>query len=222
MAGTPDPIIVTRTTESGKFHRIIPASTIPKWGTEWPKRSETLCWYCCHPFDSRPLPMPIRYDDRRDTFECYGVYCSFSCVKAYNRDCSKSITNRGTDSIAISLFKKRLIGKYERISTAPPRHFLQAFGGSMTIEEFRACGDKGVEFDTMPPKMITLSQVFHERRTGEAKRKLEAVHHNLSDPVNLGVAGGSQNVIVSENLKLKRAPKKKASTMLERTLGISM
>ena len=41
---------------------------------DWPAATDVLCWHCCHAFDGPPLPLPIKYDDRRDVFHvCVGV-----------------------------------------------------------------------------------------------------------------------------------------------------
>ena len=44
------------------------------------------CWWCCHDFDTTPLSMPVRHDERRNTFHTSGNFCSWSCMKSFAID----------------------------------------------------------------------------------------------------------------------------------------
>ena len=123
----------------------------------WPVSSSILCWHCCHPFASQPLPMPTHYNERLDMFRITGTFCSWACMKAYNMD-SRSYM-RHVNATIITLCRKRCTGKVEAVHPAPPRLALQAFGGDMTIEEFRATNKNMM---VLPPRMIMHRPVIEE------------------------------------------------------------
>lgn len=100
-----------------------------------------LCWHCCHPFDWQGLPMPIAYDQRRDAFTVIGNFCGIGCMKAYNG--TRLSNTKDINYTNITLFAKRCFGKSVSVPTAPPRSSLAAFGGTMTIEEFRSKSPNG-------------------------------------------------------------------------------
>lgn len=90
--------------------------------------------------------MPTRWDAHRKVFHVMGTFCSWACMKAYSLQQPRlQCTNE------ITLFHKACTGKLSGIRCAPPRLVLEAFGGHMTIEEFRGCEK---EMFVLPPKMI--------------------------------------------------------------------
>lgn len=95
--------------------------------TEWPTKTNILCWWCCHKFDTVPLPCPVKYDEIKDGYKVNGVFCSWGCVAAYSMKEYASLTlvyqMRGTDD--------------DELVIAPSRYCLKAFGGYMTIDAFR-------------------------------------------------------------------------------------
>lgn len=170
------------------------------WSKEWPESTGCLCWNCAHAFDTKPLPFPLSYDWKLDLFKVTGVFCSWNCIKAYYRD-SRSHSSSGVDSMHITLFYKRCTGKIDSIIAAPPRYCLEAFGGHMTIEEFRQKGRDKVVYSILPPKMILKSQVVHEHRLEEERerRKVE----DLSAVVDMSSSSMAGEPKRSE-LKLRR------------------
>ena len=105
-------------------------------GKEWPKTSPYACWWCCENFESMPLFLPTRYDDKLKRFEIKGNFCSLSCVKAYNL----SLNDFGTSqrSTLIAFIGKKLYGFSNKpIKIALPRECLEKFGGKYSIQEFR-------------------------------------------------------------------------------------
>lgn len=210
------PLIFTKTTESGTFVRVVPPTTMPQWNT-WPEKTHVLCWNCCHQFSCRPVPFPIEYDDRRDAFKVMGVFCSWACVKAYSRDFMHSMYGRGSHAMNIALLRKRLYGKSSTLSAAPPRAALKAFGGHMEIDEYRKASDECI-WSTAPPRLITYSQVVHERKICEQTSRSMTNTIDLSSQIDFGSSTAAAPV---ETLKLKRPkPVKKANTMLEVALGL--
>lgn len=126
----------------------------------WPESTATLCWHCCHPFEGPPLPMPFKYDDKLGVFDVTGTFCSWACMKTYNLD-SRSYKGDVNNATIITLFHKKCTGASQAVGIrgAPPRLALRAFGGTMTIEEFRTT-DKVL--DILPPRMILHRPVVEE------------------------------------------------------------
>jgi hypothetical protein len=94
---------------------------------------------------------------------------------------------------------------------------LKAFGGTMTLEEFR--GPSSVTYDRLPPKCILHEQVYHERLHSTSHRHVRSV---VSEPTASG------RTVPGETLRLKRKyqntePPRPTTkkTILEQTLGIA-
>lgn len=96
-----------------------------------PKQTDVLCWWCCHKFDGIPRFMPTKYDPVRQRFRVTGNFCSWPCVRSYMED-----EKRITHTLLLKLVWI-IHGKRYDINKAPPRSALKAFGGKMTIDEFR-------------------------------------------------------------------------------------
>lgn len=184
-----------------------PVHSIPK--------EHVLCWHCCHSFDGLGFELPIAYDERRDTFKTLGRFCSFSCCKAYNYDTAAGRKD-GDRSNLLSLMKKKITGKLTPTIPAPPRCCLRAFGGTMTIEEFRSKSDQGIIVSQLPLKMVPLETIIHERKI-EAKKAAIAPGPNLRQEVDLTTTVAKKN----ETLRLKRPrPMPSNSDVLARTMGL--
>ena len=99
-----------------------------------------LCWHCAHPFKTNPVPAVSRHDSIHNSFTTYGYFCSWSCAKAY-------ILENSTPRHSAMLHHFRLVttGESDPIHPAPARYALEAFGGDLTIQQFRkrhACTHK--------------------------------------------------------------------------------
>jgi hypothetical protein len=178
---------------------------------DWPCKTDMWCWHCCHPFDTQPLPMPIKYDDRRDMFVVTGVFCSWSCMKTYNLESANYMKN--VISMFIRMFIKRCTGSTAPVQPAPPRIKLRVFGGSMSIKEFRAASSSGT-FRVLPPKMIVYDPfVEHEVVVPRSRQK----QCNRDDTVSFKDVRAR-----NETLRLKRPkPLQNNKNALERTIGIN-
>ena len=107
------------------------------------------CWWCCHEFNTTPLSMPFKYDDRRSKFYTSGNFCSWSCMKSYATD-TYGLTIGGRICGNIVLMRKKMYNQIGPVKFAPKRIMLKEFGGDMTIEEFR----KNQTFDKEVPKVV--------------------------------------------------------------------
>jgi hypothetical protein len=209
-------VILRKSDASGTYVYVEPKCTLQHW-EQWPEKTDVLCWNCCHGFSTRPIPLPVSYDEKRDVFRVMGNFCSWGCAKAHSRDVIRSMANRGSQAMALTLLRKRITGKTTTITPSPPRLLLKAFGGYMTIEEYRA-SHLQTEWTLPPPRLITQSQVVHDRKVGEHKRRTMAKTVDLSKQIDLG---SPSTVPAVESLKLRRPkPIKKSSNMLEIALGL--
>eukprot|EP00899_Mesostigma_viride_P004359 jgi/Mesvir1/13924/Mv16045-RA.1 len=175
----------------------------------WPEKTDLCCWWCCHPFDTVPCPLPIRYKEGRG-FVVKGCFCSFSCVKAYNlKDSGSASCVRGS---LLFLMAQRLwrAGKHGRpfpgVPAAPPRTCLKMFGGPMTIEGFRASCRSEVHMLKEPPfAMNFLPEADFVQKLHDVSRSMkgDAVAPYKRDPENAGPQRKVQQP--AGTLALKRA-----------------
>ena len=128
--------------------------------------SHVCCWWCCHKFDTKKLSLPISYNGQLKKFEVYGTFCSFSCMKAYNKN--DNLSNKNNRYTLITMMMNQMIEDYNisnNISIAPPRECLKMFGGTMTIEEFRNSCAKGIVYNTMLPPYIPIKTINDNRQS---------------------------------------------------------
>ncbi len=100
--------------------------------SEWPNKTDILCWWCCSNFDSVPLPCPVEYNEQKDIFKINGIFCSWPCVAAYSIEKYESLS-------LVYKIRNKFMGYNisEEISIAPSRYILKNFGGYMNIKDFR-------------------------------------------------------------------------------------
>lgn len=176
------------------------------------KSSGVWCWWCCHPFETTPLALPIEHDDRRDLFGLIGVFCSWGCVKAYNADTTGYLSGRVANNIA--LLRKRVEGRVGPIKAAPPRQALAVFGGPLSIDEFR--DGTGGTYKLLPknvvhraPNIVHVPEVVEAAAAKKKKRQQAAVDFEGA-------------VDKAEPLRLRRAkPAANHRNTLEATNGIT-
>lgn len=123
---------------------------------EWPESSDKLCWWCCHGFQTVPCMLPVRFDEQTREIHATGIFCSWNCVKRYAFVIQQSRSTPPPGASYISILARltcmrcaddtnHSLGLCEcdpsvpiRISMAGDRETLEAFGGSKTIDQFRA------------------------------------------------------------------------------------
>lgn len=135
----------------------------------WPMSTSVLCHNCCHSFDGVPVPLPESYDALKKVYYCRGNFCSWQCAKAYNM-LQTPMAGRGNRNMHISLLAyrtwiKRRLDPVEssrlktyalyNIQPSPSREKLRVFGGTMSIEEYRA-GSFGI----IPPDEAVMEKPF--------------------------------------------------------------
>ena len=120
--------------------------------------------------------MPIEHDERTDVFTVVGAFCSFACMKAYNS--GRKSSRKDVNYLNISLFARRFYGKCVRIPPALPKTNLAAFGGTMSIEEFRAAAVD----PAYPPDPFSLKGEPAVVVVGDDSHNIPVVPHE-GDPV---------------------------------------
>lgn len=101
------------------------------------QESPMLCHWCCHPIFANKYGMPVDYDSIHNVFHVYGQFCSLSCAAAYN-----VTSHMGSDRMwDIHGWIQMMAQVYQLplpVRPSPSRYVLKIFGGSLSIEEFRA------------------------------------------------------------------------------------
>lgn len=140
---------------------------LKEFNPSWPTSTPIACYWCCQPFKTFPLGLPIRYTNNQ--FFLQGCFCSLECTTAYNFQTTSSDTVWDRYAL-INLLAKKLGYNYF-VQSAPPRESLEMFGGSMKIEEFR-------EYHTVGKKKILL----HQFPMVAAQQQMEEMYE--SNPAN--------------------------------------
>ena len=160
------------------------------------------CWWCCHDFDTTPLSMPFKYDDRRNKFHTSGRFCSWSCMKSFAID-KYGLTKGGLICGNIVMMRKKMFNQIGHVKPAPSRFLLEEFGGPLSIETFR------------------------ENQTRDAEEPKEIPCEPLVDNIipfvsNTKRMNEIKNAAVDNNaLKLKRTkPLQRSHNNLESALGL--
>lgn len=100
----------------------------------WPAHTNVYCWWCCHPFNTQPVSLPIRLHNEK--FELMGCFCSYNCTCSYNNSFSGGkVAER--NSLLHTMYRKLHNVKNVVIKPAPPKEILTIFGGKITIDEYR-------------------------------------------------------------------------------------
>jgi len=164
------------------------------------------CFNCCHPFENDPIHLPLRKLVNGD-WQVYGNFCSWECMKTYNRDYKHDMDKNARYSL-ISLFYYDLTEQTSHIDFAPPRESLSVFGGNLNIEEFRKNNNKIeiVYYPLVHSEPITESTNFHWTSHENAKQNFEKF---------------DETKVKEEPLRLSRRKEKKTNqNTLEATMGI--
>lgn len=170
-----------------------------------------LCWHCCHPFDTIPIPLPIQYTERGDKWTYVGNFCSWGCAKAYNTDSGH--VRVGERGMLLSRLKFRVFGKYIPTIPSPPRQCLRAFGGTMTIEEFRDKSPLGIIVSSLPKNMVPLDHIITTRKIDFESHSQKKQKHKDIDftTTRQDVPKKNDNLRLKRNKPLPKAPKNTAT-----------
>tara|TARA_B110000483_G_C18194410_1_gene542360 strand:+ start:2244 stop:2690 length:447 start_codon:yes stop_codon:yes gene_type:complete len=112
-------------------------------GVEIPKdKSDISCYWCRYPFKTAPWFCPVKFNQVSKIYEVDGVFCSRECTNAYLYENSNNLLYKDSRQL-LSLMYAQNTGHFHKknLDRAPSWKLLQAYGGDMTIEQFRSSFD---------------------------------------------------------------------------------
>jgi hypothetical protein len=113
-----------------------------------------LCYHCCNPYQTQDLSLPVKY--MKETFETYGHYCSWECMKAY---VIYSVDDVKFNKFTLITLMRHKMGISGNVRDAPPKHMLKCFGGTMSIDEFRSTN---ASYTYLPVPMIKINPLIEK------------------------------------------------------------
>jgi hypothetical protein len=181
---------------------------------DWPQKTDISCWHCCYPFDNMPIGLPIKFIN--DKFHVIGCFCSFNCALAHNNSLHDTKISERT-SLLKFLFRKLYPNKYDGFQPAPDKRILTAFGGPVSIEEYREnLHNPTKEYRILMPPIISK---IHQMEEYKMKKSGNLAGAGKSNAKKAFVPLDMKEVErAMENLKKKKKPKSKNS--LEVTMGL--
>lgn len=127
------------------------------------KRSDIVCWHCCHAFDTEGFRLPRSYDPSERVYHVYGYFCSANCCKAYILE--HSTFDRGYQMNVFVRMLREVYGIDSGIVESPPRIALKMFGGPFDIETFR--NQQNICYVVSPP-FVSYCMLVEERQPIES------------------------------------------------------
>lgn len=150
----------------------------PRNNAGWPQSTNIHCYWCCHPFQTVPYGLPVKYLDAK--FFVTGCYCSLECCLAYNNDSKSSLDEILERKNMINMLSHAIgcssvssVGTV--VKAAPNRLALKCFGGHMDIEDFRTFGRTNKLVNVNMPPMVTLTQQIEEINENDINREFRYV-----------------------------------------------
>jgi hypothetical protein len=129
-------------------------------GCAYPDKWKHNCWWCMHTFKTSPVGCPTRYDKRTDTYYMMGMYCSYNCCKAWARVNKPAHQMGFIGAYICKMVREQCRARGEKLSmskykceAAPMYTTLRAFGGYMSIEEFRNQHCSSIRLECYPQNM---------------------------------------------------------------------
>lgn len=138
---------------------------------EWPKATNYHCYWCCHSFTTIPCFIPMSY--KNDIYKVYGNFCSFNCALSFNY--YSNHVNYGERSALIQDLYYRIYGfDAPKLTFAPDKQCLELFGGSVSIEDYRASFTSINDYKlTFPNIVFIIPQLMEEKRMNFIKKPVE-------------------------------------------------
>lgn len=103
----------------------------------WLEKSPYVCWNCTEHFDNFPIGIPININDA-GKFNLCGNFCSFSCAARHLIETENGEIMHERMSM-LNLLAKKLTGDNNyTVTIANSRLALKKFGGSQSIDDYRA------------------------------------------------------------------------------------
>ena len=115
-----------------------------------------LCWNCCHSFEDilYVYGIPLKY--LNEVFYTYGDFCSLECAARYVYENFKNKNIWEIFSL-INLYNNIINKDITKVEIAPSKLHLKAFGGNLTIQEYRSNFKKNSLYDIQIPPIIPIN-----------------------------------------------------------------
>lgn len=164
---------------------------------DYTQPNDFRCWHCAAPFDTPPIPLPVSYDPRERAFQVEGNMCSWACAKTY------LATHGGFGcSHRLLLLKQVALCHYGQqlnaIVGAPPHTALRAFGGNMSIEEFRA---SDVRVQVLSPPFVSQRCIVKEQHGDDTLVGWSVYGLRRPPPTRPSVVAGSERGLYFDFVK---------------------
>jgi hypothetical protein len=149
---------------------------------DWKEKTHVKCWWCCHNFDTVPIGMPIKYDNKVKKFIVRGIFCSFGCMLAY----SNNTQGVNPKKYLINYLYKKLTGHtIINFKEAPSKYVLKSFGGLLSIEEFRNVSNENKTYKMIEYPMYMSRDYIAEVDLANIKQVNTKVFNNISKVIEL-------------------------------------
>tara|TARA_B100000401_G_scaffold390587_1_gene296896 strand:+ start:267 stop:1310 length:1044 start_codon:yes stop_codon:yes gene_type:complete len=175
----------------------------------WIKKTNVLCWWCCHSFDNPPFGIPIKYKNNK--FHVTGCFCSLECASSYNFYENNTIQDVWECYSLINLLSQKL--EYKNIiKLAPHKVALKVFGGKLEIDEFRNFTNSNRIVNVLDYPMIPNNQ------------QLEEINYNTENNMNNFIPIDENRLKkIEQKIKLSRSkPLNNNKNTLEHTMNIKI
>jgi len=175
----------------------------------WIKKTNILCWWCCHSFENSPFGIPIKY--KNDKFHVTGCFCSLECASSYNFYENNTIQDVWECYSLINLLSQKL--EYKNIiKLAPHKVSLKIFGGKLEIDEFRNFTNSNKIVNVLDYPMIPTNQL------------LEEINYNTQNNMNNFIPIDENRLKkIEQKIKLSRSkPLNNKKNTLEHTMNLKI
>ena len=186
---------------------------IERHGRSYPEKATTIsCWWDKARFTSRPIGCPFKYDRKQDAFFCEGIFCSYSCAKAYGVASGKEHF-RFCGSLLLHLRKKiDKINYAIPLESSPHWSTLKSFGGHLTLRDFRSFESFSYRLKAIPEQLKCFLYGFNIFEHRESRKTAVYTYRALR-------AKGSSSFRKNGHGVKERARKRRLTDSVSKTLN---
>ena len=202
-------------------------------GDTYASSTDACCWHCTFPFQGVPKACPVRFVSVRNTWTVVGVFCSWECTKSWQQirapyntpiqrmwlihlarekfGYNKSIIYPApgkSSNITLDISSFLLSNTLSHYNTDP--WILKRFGGTLSIEEFRALSDANEPCETLHPPLLPACMAIVRGNTSGVTRNLAATRNDLKAEENDKTEVVSQKGLYEKFINEKPQKKKKS------------
>lgn len=150
---------------------------------EWPERTDVWCKWCSHPFNSPPCAIPEKYVKGIFYLTLSGCFCSYNCAAA-QIFADKEAQMWEKYSLLNMMYSKINNTKSVKIKLAPPRETLTVFGGTLSIDDFRASFlFNNTMYTVLKPPMISIVPQIEESVASQEKAKFVPINNSALESI---------------------------------------